>query len=70
MAMDDKLNLWILSLNLSMTLVCKGLFYNLILLLFTLFRVFILSVYPNLPEEGCLQSFLSLLRERALCALY
>ena len=28
------------------------------------------SVYPNLPEEGCQQSFLSLLRERALCALY
>ena len=28
------------------------------------------SVYLNLPEEGCLQSFLSLLRERALCALY
>ena len=28
------------------------------------------SVYPNLPAEGCQQSFLSLLRERALCALY
>ena len=28
------------------------------------------SVYPNLPEEGCQQIFLSLLRERALCALY
>ena len=28
------------------------------------------SVYPNLPEEGCQQSFLSLLRERALCALF
>ena len=28
------------------------------------------SVYPNLPEEGCKQSFLSLLRERALCASY
>ena len=28
------------------------------------------SVYPNLPDEGCQQSFLSLLRERALCALY
>ena len=28
------------------------------------------SVYPNLPEEGCQQSFLSLVRERALCALY
>ena len=26
--------------------------------------------HPNLPEEGCQQSFLSLLRERALCALY
>ena len=30
----------------------------------------LVSVYPNLPEEGCQQSFLSLLRERALCALY
>ena len=28
------------------------------------------TVYPNLPEDGCQQSFLSLLRERALCALY
>ena len=27
-------------------------------------------MYPNLPEEGCQQSFLSLLRERALCAMY
>ena len=27
-------------------------------------------MYPNLREEGCQQSFLSLLRERALCALY
>ena len=37
----------------------------------TLIFVFLyLSVYPNLAEEGCQQSFLSLLRERALCALY
>ena len=35
-----------------------------------LFMVLIISVYPNLPEEGCQESFLSLLRERALCALY
>ena len=28
------------------------------------------SGYPNLAEEGCQQSFLSLLKERALCALY
>ena len=27
------------------------------------------SVYPNILEEGCPQSFLSLLRERALCVL-
>ena len=33
-------------------------------------REYTISVYSNLPEEGCQQSFLSLLRERALCALY
>ena len=28
------------------------------------------SVYLKIPEEGCQQSFLSLLRERVLCALH
>ena len=34
------------------------------------FTCWVCSVYQNLPEEGCQQSFLSLLRERALCVLY
>ena len=50
--------------------ICICIFHDFVYVYFMTLYMYISCVYPNLPEEGCQQSFLSLLRERALCALY